>query len=517
MKKKFYSFLITLVFIMSVNSQGTAKTLTLTKTVLKDKIMGGWAGQTIGVTFGGPYEFKFNGTLIGDYQSLNWYDGYLKKVMNENPGLYDDLYMDLTFVDVFEKFGLDAPADSFANAFANAGYVLWHANQAGRYNILNGIKAPLSGHWKHNPHADCIDYQIESDFAGLMCPGMPNAASAISDKVGHTMNFGDGWYGGVYVGAMYSLAFVSSDVNYIVTEALKTIPKQAEFYQCINDVIGWHKKYPTDWKKTWFEVQRKWTDEVGCPDGVFAPFNIDAKVNAAYVVIGLLYGSGDYTKTLEITTRCGQDADCNPSSAGGILGTVLGYSKIPAYWKLGLKEAESIDFKYTTMSLDDVYKIGLEHALKVIERNGGKINGENVTVKLQQPVAVRFEKSFPNLYPKEKQAPKWSANKEEFSFDFEGTGFVIRGETAKWSGESNLVINAELYVDGQKAEMIKLPSNYTTRRYDLAWKYDLPKGKHQVRFRLVDAPKENNIQGVQVIAYSDKPVDGLNANNRETF
>ena len=104
MKKKFYSFLITLVFIVSVNSQGTAKTLTLTKTVLKDKIMGGWAGQTIGVTFGGPYEFKFNGTLIGDYQSLNWYDGYLKKVMNENPGLYDDLYMDLTFVDVFEKF-----------------------------------------------------------------------------------------------------------------------------------------------------------------------------------------------------------------------------------------------------------------------------------------------------------------------------------------------------------------------------------------------------------------------------
>ena len=106
------------------------KTITLTKEQLQNKIKGGWAGQTIGVTFGGPYEFRFNGTFIGDYQTLKWQDGYLKDNMLNNPGLYDDLYMDLTFVDVFEKYGMDAPLDSFANAFAKAGYMLWHANQA---------------------------------------------------------------------------------------------------------------------------------------------------------------------------------------------------------------------------------------------------------------------------------------------------------------------------------------------------------------------------------------------------
>jgi hypothetical protein len=121
------------------------KTITLSKGILKDKIRGGWAGQTIGVTFGGPYEFRFQGTFIGDYQPLIWNDSLVKKNMLENAGLYDDLYMDLTFVDVFEKYGLNAPVDSFADAFANAGYMLWHANQAGRYNILNGIKAPQSG------------------------------------------------------------------------------------------------------------------------------------------------------------------------------------------------------------------------------------------------------------------------------------------------------------------------------------------------------------------------------------
>ena len=141
--------------------------LTLSQEVLKDKIKGGWAGQTIGVTFGGPTEFKFNGTMIQDYVPIKWYDGYLKNTMENNAGLYDDVYMDLTFVEVFEKKGLDAPIEDFANAYANAGYMLWHANQAGRYNILHGISAPQSGQWENNPHADCIDYQIESDFCRI--------------------------------------------------------------------------------------------------------------------------------------------------------------------------------------------------------------------------------------------------------------------------------------------------------------------------------------------------------------
>lgn len=510
MKKNFWGMLLLLLIHTEARLQG--KTITISKQELKNKIMGGWAGQTIGVTFGGPYEFAFQGTFIGDYQSLLWYDGYLAKTMNNNPGLYDDLYMDLTFVDIFEKYGLDAPVDSFANAFANAGYMLWHANQAARYNILNGIKAPESGHWKYNPHADCIDYQIEADFAGLMSPGMPNTASAISDKIGHIMNYGDGWYGGIYVGAMYALAFTSKDINYIVTEALKTVPAQSEFYQCMRDVIGWHKKYPNDWKQTWLEVQKKWADDIGCPEGVFAPFNIDAKVNAAYILIGLLYGGSDFTKTLEITTRCGQDADCNPSSAGGILGTVLGYDKIPAYWKMGLKEAESIKFKYTTMSLDDVYVIGLKHALLNIEKNGGKTNGENITIKTQAPVAVAFEKSFTGLYPVKKIGLGASLQNNEVNFDFEGTGFVIRGETAPWGSASPFVYNTELYVDGTLVESPKLPASYTTRRYELCWKYDLPKGKHTVKLKILNPTDGQQFRVTNAIIYSDKMVNGIEAN-----
>lgn len=508
--KKICLFFITMLFVTISIAQPSG--VTFSKAQLQDKIKGGWAGQTIGVTFGGPYEFQFNGSFIGDYQPLKWYDGYLKKTMLSIPGLYDDLYMDVSFVEVFEKYGMEAPVDSFANAFANAGYALWHANQAARYNIQHGIKAPQSGYWKNNPHADCIDYQIESDFAGLMSPAMPNTASAISDKIGHIMNYGDGWYGGVFIGAMYSLAFVKTDINEIVNGALKTIPSRSEFYQCIRDVIQWHKKYPADWKQTWLEVQKKWANDIGCPDGVFAAFNIDAKVNAAYVVIGLLYGAGDFTKTLEIATRCGQDADCNPSSAGGILGTVLGYDKIPAYWKMGLKEAETIPFKYTSMSLEDVYTTSLKHALLNIERNGGKITGNEVTIKTQIPVAVKFEKSFEGTYPAEKKNVAWSDDKTEISFDFTGTGFVLKGETAAWASSSDYVFNTELYVDDQLVEKPQLPANFTTRRAELCWNYNLPKGKHQVKLKILNPSKELFFRAWEVIVYSDKPTNGIKTN-----
>lgn len=96
----------------------------LTKEKLMDKIKGGWAGQTIGCTYGGPTEFQFNGTMIQDYVPIEWPEGYIKWYYENVPGLYDDVYMDLTFVDVFERLGLDAPVDSFAMAFATAEYVL---------------------------------------------------------------------------------------------------------------------------------------------------------------------------------------------------------------------------------------------------------------------------------------------------------------------------------------------------------------------------------------------------------
>ncbi|HNR72613.1 MAG TPA: ADP-ribosylglycohydrolase family protein [Cyclobacteriaceae bacterium] len=479
----------------------------MTKEELKDKIRGGWAGQTIGCTYGGPTEFKFKGTLIQDYQPIIWHDNYIKETFEIDPGLYDDVYIDMTFVEILEKHGLDAPVDSFALSFAKDDYKLWHANQAARYNILNGIMPPASGHWMNNPHADDIDFQIEADFAGMMTPGMINASSRICDSIGHIMNYGDGWYGGAFMSAMYSAAYVSQDINLVIGEALKVIPAESKFYKTIADVIEWHKQYPTDWKKTWFEVEKKHSSDKGCSEGVFNAFNIDASLNAAYVVIGLLYGEKDFFKTIDIATRCGQDSDCNPATAAGILGVMVGYKNIPSFWKPALEQVEHLKFPYMDISLNKIYELSYKHALEVIEKNEGTVSDTAVSIKVQQPETLRFEQSYEGLFPASELLIRKDHLEEPIVVNFTGNGIVVLGNVRSVCGvsQSDYVALLDVYIDGEKAEQVRMPFDYIVRKYDIYHKYLLTQGSHKIEIKWVNQNPDFRIYLKSVVTYGDTP------------
>ncbi len=489
-------------FVLALAAAAEGETTKLSLDELRDKIAGGWAGQTIGVTFGGPTEFRYNGTMIQPYEPIPWYDGYLLETFQKIPGLYDDIYMDLTFVEVLEEKGLDASASDFAEAFAHRGYLLWHANQMARYNVLQGIGPPASGHWRNNPEADSIDFQIEADFAGLMSPGMPNAAAGIADRVGHVMNSGDGYYGGVYVAAMYALAFVENDVERVVVRALEAIPRESTFRRTIEDVIRWHRQYPDDWRETWFEIEKKWSEDIGSPIGVFRAFNIDASLNAAYVVMGLLYGGGDFAKTLDVATRAGQDSDCNPSTAAGILGVILGYEGIPAPWKAGLSAIEPLDFPYTRTSLDEAYELSYRHALRSIERRGGKVVESEVEIVVEEPKAVPLERNFEGHYPVE-EILLGREVREETSFSFDGVGFAAAGEARAKDGKDH-VLEAELHIDGKLVEKFDLPTNASARRFIPVYRYELPPGRHQAEVRITNPSDAAHLFLDYVIVYGPR-------------
>ncbi len=477
--------------------------VTMSREVLLDKIKGGWAGQVLGCTYGGPTEFKWRSEMIPADHHIPWSGvEQVTGMMKSWPTLYDDIYMDLTFVGVFDRLGLDAPQDSLAAAFAYEGYHLWHANQAARYNILNGIPAPASGHWRNNPHADDIDYQIEADFAGLMSPGMPNAASKISDRVGHIMNYGDGWYGGVYMGAMYALAFVSDDMEFVVTEALKAIPRRSKFYACMADVIDIYHTYPDDWRKGWQVCQDKWGhSDVGCSEGALAPLNIDAIINSAYVIFGLLYGEGDWVQTIDISTRCGQDSDCNPASAAGILATAIGYNRIPADWLEPVKRAEDMDFAYLPYSLNDTYEMSFRHALAMIEREGGEVTDSDVTIKCQRPRPVQFEQSFPGIAPSVRNPINVKLGAEEYSYTAECAGIIFNGYV---SGPKEYVAELEVSVDGGKAERFTMPVLYRVRRLDVYWNFELKPGNHTITLRWLNPTEGTSVKVVDAVLFESR-------------
>ena len=101
------------------------------------------------------------------------------------------------------------------------------------------------------------------------------------------------------------------------------------------------------------------------------------------------------------------------------------------------------------------------------------------------------------------------------SFDFDGTGFVIKGQVSEDDSDSPYVYDAQVYIDGKLTETITLPASFTTRRIDIAWKYKLPKARHSVKVKFLNMPEKSNMRIYEALIYSDKPVDGIKVHTEQ--
>ena len=361
----------------------------------RDKMKAGWIGKMVGCAWGAPTEFKFQERIVPEDKMPKWNDN----LVNDSAG-NDDLYVQMTFMESLDKYGLKVTSRQAGIDFANAPYGLAHANKVGRNNLRNGIAPPDSGHPQFNSHADDIDYQIEADFAGLVSPGLPNLCIELGEKFGRLMNYGDGVYGGQWVAAMYAEAFFESDPVKIVEAGLKCIPAGSQYHEAISDVLKWYKADPDNWEKAWQLVEDKYQKNpayrrFSCNrDKKGDKFNIDAKLNGAYIAIGILYGHGDLDKTIIISTRCGQDSDCNPGNAAGPMFTTIPFSKLPERYTHKLDQDRL--FEGSTMSPRKLFAATEKIAREAVVKCGGKMekdaNGAEVLViPVQTPKPSKLE------------------------------------------------------------------------------------------------------------------------------
>lgn len=350
----------------------------ITKERFLDKCRGAWAGQMIGVTYGAPYEFRSNAKPITE-PLQEWTPDRVAGAIQQ-----DDLYVEMTFLKALEEHGLDITLEQAGAAFAATEFKLWHANRVGRENVRKGIMPPASGHPDNNPHADDIDFQIEADLFGIICPGLPQESNRLCDVFGHIMNYGDGVYGGMFVAGMYTAAyFEDNDVEKVIREGLACIPAASKYAACIRDVLQYHAQNPDDWLATWEAIEKRWQDDTDCQPG--DPMNIDARLNGAYVVIGLLYGRGDPLKTMEYAVRCGQDADCNASTAMGVLGCMKGFSHLDKQLTSGIERIADQKFSYTDYSFGTLIPASQRIAEQIIRRTGGGIRKHKYVIPRQTP------------------------------------------------------------------------------------------------------------------------------------
>jgi hypothetical protein len=296
----------------------------------------------------------------------------------------------------------------------------------------------------------------------------------------------------------------------------------------IADVLAWHTEHPTDWKTTWTLLEEKWDRDDMCPEGALRPFNIDARLNGAYIALGLLYGEGDFAKTLEISTRSGQDSDCNPSSAAGVLGVMVGYEAIPEEFRSGIPAIENEKFKYTQYSFNEIVDSTVKRAETIIAGVGGEVTASEVVIPVQEPAAPPLEQweadppirnldlddeawEWKGAWTRKTFEHPWgnweakltSEAGAEAAFTFQGTGVAIVGDMTQEGGR------ADVYLDGEKSDYV-LDAWIPERTFDRDYWHvtGLTPGEHSIRIVVRDDADErskgNVIQIRSAVVYGKK-------------
>lgn len=280
----------------------------------KDKVAACWIGKNIGGTMGGPYECTHD---ILDVKGFTTAPGI--------PLPNDDLDLQLVWLHTVEQLGPRA-INTVTLGEAWLSFIVPHWNEygIGKKNMVRGLIPPLSGDydnlWKHSNGA-----WIRTEVWACLAPAAPAVAAkyAIEDaKVDH--GSGEGTYAAAFVAAMQSAAFVIKDLRKCIEIGLSQIPEDSRMADSIRLAIDcYDKKVPAmDARNI---IQQRNAD-IG--NGWF-----EAPSNVAYAIIGLLYGEGDFKKSMITAINCGDDTDCTAATVGATMGILGGMAIIPTDWK----------------------------------------------------------------------------------------------------------------------------------------------------------------------------------------
>ena len=140
-------------------------------------------------------------------------------------------------------------------------------------------------------------------------------------SISHVKN---GIYGEMFAAAMISAAAVTSDMETIIQTGLSQIPATSRLHEAITDVLNdFHAGM------TFEQFSAAFHQKYNSPSG---HVRIHTIPNAILVAAALLYGGGDFGRTICMAVQNALDTDCNGATAGSIVGMICGASAIPEQW-----------------------------------------------------------------------------------------------------------------------------------------------------------------------------------------
>jgi ADP-ribosylglycohydrolase len=355
---------------------------------LRDQLAGAWLGRCAGCNLGKPVEGWSRERIrryldaadaypIADYLprldpfpeglELNWCWPETTRGNIRFMARDDDTDYTILGLHVLEQHGFDFGPEHVAVEWQDhlPFTQTYTAERAAYRNLIQGLR-PTDTASVRNPYREWIGAQIRGDMWGYVAPGDPEAASRLAFQdasLSHTQN---GIYGEMWVSALLAICLVTDDLHAAVEASLAFVPPASRLTEAVRTVIDLHARDAT-WEETRDEIETK-----------LGHYSFVHTINnSAIVTAALLYGAGDFSRTIGLAVEGGWDTDCTGATTGSIFGATFGSGALPAHWvdPLGDRIRSAIagfDNSSITDLVDRTYALAARHReLRDRDRAGG--------------------------------------------------------------------------------------------------------------------------------------------------
>ena len=389
------------------------KSLELSAEVLRDKIRGGLLGQMLGNLNGLQHEMKY----INEPGSVEQYTPALPDGARTD----DDTDLEWVYIVAMQRHNaIMLPPRLIVQLWKERiNKRIWCSNQYARQLMDIGFEPPLTGSIVLNPWADFnISGQFICETFGLLAPGMPQTAARIGLNYTRVTIDAEPAQTTQLFTTMIATAFTTNDIDKIIDAGVNAIDTKCAIRQIVNDVRWWHRLHPDNWRTTRRLVKEKYSRH----NGAMRDRN-GYELNTASTIAALLYGQGDFVKTLKTAFNFGWDADNNAATSGTIVGVVKGYRWIMSQgWQI-------VDrYRNTTrddMPMDETITSFADRLIDLAGRVIAEQGGQRKNVDGQIVYHIRLEKPV-NVVPLTNFTEQAARLRSKMKSEIEGT--IISGD-----------------------------------------------------------------------------------------
>lgn len=332
--------------VLHAAGQTSSESTMLNRTEYADRLRAMWLGQAIanwtGLTTEAVKEEPpfYTDADWGINQHISWKQNSVIDFVFQDPWLADDdTDIEYVYLTLMEQLGPRLSAEQIAAGWrAHINDFIWFSNQNARNLMERGALPPVTSMLGVNEYGLMIDAQLTTEIFGAIAPGMPAQALQLADLPIRTTASGHAAHAAQYYVLLYALAAQASpqqdtrdQIIFMVEEARRYIPDTSKVADIVDVVLADYLANPDsdDWERTRDLVYQRYQRDARDHGFVHRSW-VESSVNFATGLIALLYGEGDFQRTVQIGTLSGWDSDNGTATMGGLLGLLKGYEAITA-------------------------------------------------------------------------------------------------------------------------------------------------------------------------------------------